>query len=72
MRTRTVRPVEPTNRSPGMTSLAVAVAIAKAADLRCEVIWESWDKDAALRGHTHGVQYSILWAEKFIYDFQPT
>ena len=44
-----------------VTPLRTAWAIKEAADLRCEVIWESWGMDPRLKRATYDVRYPILW-----------
>ena len=49
------RPHDPKAKSPGMTSLHVSEALCKAADLRRDVLWESWDCDPELKQCDFGV-----------------
>ena len=58
------RPYDPKAKSPGMTSLHVAEALCKAADLRRDVLWESWDCDPELQQCDFGVLHPVRWTGK--------
>ena len=47
-----------------MTSLHVSEALCKAADLRRDVLWESWDCDPELEQCDFGVLYPVRWTGK--------
>ena len=66
------RPHDPKAKSPGMTSLQVSEALCKAADLRREVIWESWDCDPELEQFDYGLLYPVRWTGKRVVIYRPS
>ena len=66
------RPHDPKAKSPGMTSLHVSKALCKAAGLRREVIWESWECDPELEHCDFGLHYPVRWTGKRVVIYLPT